>query len=56
MSYPAMSKRDSINNMFQEINTKLPVLENKFTDSQLQASFHITNLRPMAYYNDHYQQ
>lgn len=55
MSYPALSKRDAIGNLFDEITSNLTVLDSNYTDSNLQANFKITNLNSGTYYNDHYQ-
>ena len=44
-----------ISNLFQEMNKDIPTYQNSYTDSQIQANFKITNVRPQVYYNDHYQ-
>lgn len=55
MSFPTLSKRDTIAQLFSEMNKDVTTYQNSYTDSQLQANFKINNVRPQLYYNDHYQ-
>lgn len=55
MSFPTLSKRDMVSNLFQEINQYSQTYDNNYTDNVLQANFKITNVKPQVYYNDHYQ-
>jgi hypothetical protein len=55
MSFPTLSKRDALTNLFMTIDKNMTALENNYTDSALSANFRIFNLTPQAYYNDHLQ-
>ena len=55
MSYPALSKRDALNRLFEEITEKMTVLSNKFTDNKLNATFELDDMKLGVYYNDHHQ-
>jgi hypothetical protein len=55
MSYPTLSKRDSLTNLFIEVNKNMTAIESSYTDSSLSANFKIPGLIAQAYYNDHNQ-
>ena len=55
MSYPALSKRDALNRLFEEVSEKMTVLSNKYTDDKLQATFELNDMKFGVYYNDHHQ-
>ena len=55
MSFQALSKRDTLENLFDELHSNMSTMENNYTDSNLQANFILTNIRPKAFYNDHEQ-
>jgi hypothetical protein len=55
MSYPSLSKRDALNNLFDEISRNMTALDCNYTDSNLQANFKIPALLARPYYYDHYQ-
>lgn len=55
MSYSALSKRDAINNLFDEVSRNMTALDSNYTDSALLANFRINSLLAQTYYNDHHQ-
>lgn len=55
MSFQALSKRDTLENLFQELSPNMSVMENNYTDSTLGANFVLTNIHPHPFYNDHEQ-
>lgn len=55
MSFPTLSKRDTLANLFDEMSQKTTIIDNNYTDSTLQANFKIIGLHPHPFYNDHHQ-
>jgi hypothetical protein len=37
------------------MGNNMTVMENNYTDSELSANFHLTNIHPRPFYNDHEQ-
>lgn len=55
MSFPTLSKRDTLANLFEEMSNKTTIIDSNYTDNALQANFRIMGLHPHPYYNDHHQ-
>ena len=55
MSYNAMSKRDTLPNLFDTINTKIPKYDDTYTNTSTQKTYVISNMHPQMYYNEHHQ-
>jgi hypothetical protein len=55
MSFPTLSKRDTLANLFEEMSQNTTIINSNYTDSNLQANFKIMGLHPHPYYNDHHQ-
>jgi hypothetical protein len=55
MSFPALSKRDSLVNLFLELDKNISTYENTYTDGGLGANFKVSGVKPGFYYKDHSQ-
>ena len=55
MSYNALSKRDTIGQMFEDINAKMPSYNVSYTNATQNVSYEVKNLKPSVYYNEHHQ-
>lgn len=55
MSYNAMSKRDTLPDMFGLINQKIPKYNCSWTEFKSAKNYTITNMHPQMYYNEHHQ-
>ena len=54
MSYKAMSKRDTIQNLFTEVNKLVSTYNSTYMDEK-NITYTITSFYPQMYYNDHAQ-
>lgn len=55
MSMNAISKRDSITNLFIELNTNMTTYNTTYNDTSDKIELLLTGFQPQAYYNDHHQ-
>lgn len=55
MSFPTLSKRDTLANLFDEMSQKTTTIDSNYTDNTLQANFKIIGLHPHPFYNDHHE-
>lgn len=54
MSYDAISKKDTMQNLFSEVSGKLSTYNYTYNDDK-GATFTLSNLKPHFYYNEHHQ-
>ena len=55
MSYNAMSKRDTLPNLFETINSKIPTYNASYTSQNNSHTYTITSMHPQMYYSEHAQ-
>ena len=55
MSFPALGKRDALNNLFAELTLNTTSIDSNYTDSSLEGNFRVVGFKPNVYYNDHHQ-
>lgn len=55
MSFPALGKRDALNNLFAELSLNTTYIDSNYTDSGLEGNFRVVGFKPHVYYNDHHQ-
>jgi hypothetical protein len=55
MSFPALGKRDALNNLFAELTLNTTSIDSNYTDSALEGNFRVIGFKPHVYYNDHHQ-
>ena len=55
MSFDAISKRDTMTNLFKEVTATLDKYSDSFTNSSTGTTYSITAFRPMLFYNEHPQ-
>ncbi len=55
MSFPALGKRDALNNLFAELTLNTTSIDCNYTDSNLQGNFKVIGFKPHVFYNDHHQ-
>ena len=55
MSYNALSKRDTIPNLFTTINAKIPLYNDSYTNTTTSKVYSFTDMHPQMYYSEHHQ-
>lgn len=54
MSYNALSKKDTMQNLFTEIDGKILTYNTTYVDPK-NITYHINSFHPQLYYNEHHQ-
>jgi hypothetical protein len=55
MSFQTLSKRDTLQSIFEEMGNNMTSMDSNYTDATLQANFILSNIHPRPHYNDHEQ-